>query len=715
MCLPFFLRHYTVVRKEELWYHGHVKWLIPLACALCLCSCKKGQPNPAAGNSRHWDQQAVPVSLQCAACHAKEFEEWAGSDHAWAWRPVDPALDSEPFHGQKLKAHGSELTFSTGKKGELLIRDAGSGKSYEVQAVLGRTPLVQYLVKGEDGGLHTPSAAWDTLRHEWFDMFEDDARLAGEGQATRAAGDWGHWLGRGMNWNSQCAWCHMSGFRKNYDEKADRYASTWQEPGVTCIQCHKLAAQSDPADGCMVARKDRKLTARQIHDNCASCHARREELDGDFQAGDLFDDHFRLELPMVEGVFWPDGRQRDEDYCETGLRLSRMGAAGVTCLDCHDPHTARLKLPQEDDSLCLRCHGTGLKVGTTASPIIEPSTHSPCPATGDNRVTCVDCHAPESPYMARDPRRDHSFNSPDPLLDEELGMPNVCLRCHTDKDARWAEEATRRHWPEQKMASRRMRTRAVAAALKGQENGASLQTAYLQETVPAWRATLLELMARQPSSASGVWRQLAKEASRDAHPMIRAAAAPLLDTDNRKILLDDPVRLVRRAATWPLLYNLPPYGLRQPSLKAAIKEWEETARFQSDQPTGAMQLAALADAQGNRKEAERQYRRAIQLDPAGYIAYMDFAVFLARQDRLGEALSQMLACAKVAPENPLVFYRLGLILTEVQQYEPALQAFDKALRLDPDCKEAQAAKAQLLPYLRRTRAPQQKYSPPSTP
>ena len=32
---------------------------------------------------------------------------------------------------------------------------------------------------------------------------------------------------------------------------------------------------------------------------------------------------------------------------------------------------------------------------------------------------CVECHMPESLYMARDPRRDHSFNSPDPLLSVE--------------------------------------------------------------------------------------------------------------------------------------------------------------------------------------------------------------------------------------------------------------------------------------------------------
>lgn len=46
---------------------------------------------------------------------------------------------------------------------------------------------------------------------------------------------------------------------------------------------------------------------------------------------------------------------------------------------------------------------------------------------------CVECHMPESLYMARDPRRDHSFNSPDPLLSVELGIPNACTMCHEEK------------------------------------------------------------------------------------------------------------------------------------------------------------------------------------------------------------------------------------------------------------------------------------------
>ena len=668
----------------------------PILLLLCACEEQQGGTVPALPQavlqSAHWNVQAVPVSAQCGVCHQKEFADWAGSDHAWALRELNPAMDTEPFHRQRLKAHGSELTFAANRKGELLLTDAQSKRSFKADYVLGRRPLVQYLVKGQDGGWHTPSAAWDVLKHEWFDMFEDDARLSTEGLAARQEGDWGHWLGRGMNWNSQCAWCHTSHFRKNYNETTDSYASAWKEPGVTCIQCHKLAAQP-AADGCMVAPQQRTLSARQVHDNCATCHARREELDEQFVVGDAFDDHFRVELPTIRGIFYPNGMQQDEDYCETGLRLSRMGAAGVTCLDCHDPHTAALKLPQEDNSLCLRCHATGTLVNGTASPVIDMAIHTPCPQ-GSLGARCVECHMPESLYMARDPRRDHSFNSPDPQLSVELGIPNACTMCHRDMDNARAAEVVQKTYPQQKTAATRDRTRAVHAAMAGKECTAALLKAYGAEPVPAWRATLVELMAQQAPHAEVL--RVARVAAKDADAMVRAAAARVLGQEALP-LVKDPVKLVRRAAAWPLIDRL----VQMPEYAAAVKEQETIARHRADQPNGAMQLAVLATARGQWDEADRQYRRAIKLDPAGLVAYMDYAVFLARCNRLSEALNQMLTAAKVAPQNAEVQYRLGLILAEMQQYEYAYTAFDRALKLDATHESARRNFETLKQYLKK--------------
>ncbi len=668
-----------------------VKKLLLPAAMLLICSCDEGVDSSAHAGTRNQQEDSLS-SRQCAACHAKEYEEWAGSDHAWAYRNTRQELDSEPFHGQQLNAHGSVLTFTTSREGNLLLSDSQSGRTFTVHSVLGRRPLVQYLVQGDDGSLHTPSAAWDTEKREWFDMFEADTRLSSEGAATRSPGDWGHWLGRGMNWNSQCAWCHTTHFRKNYDATANHYASTWREPGVSCLQCHK-AAETPSADGCLVAPAHRKLSAQQVHDNCATCHARREEFDDRFVVGDRFDDHFRLELPTIKGIFWPNGMQRDESYCETGIRLSRMGAAGVTCLDCHNPHTATLKLPQEDNSLCMRCHASGTVVGSTPSPVINPATHTPCPQNSKG-ARCVECHMPESPYMARDLRRDHSFNSPDPTLSAEIGTPNACIMCHTDKDNAWAAEVIQRAYPEQRNARYRNRTRAIHHALEGNGDTEALLAALKEESVPGWKATILELLAWQEPSEAIL--QAARDAAKDENAMVRAAAARVLG-EEAESMIHDSVLLVRRAAAWPIIEKL----IQNPEAADIVREQESIVAHQSDQPTGAMQQARLAEARQQHEEAERQYQRALQLDPASAVVYMDYAVFLARRGRNMDALQQMINCTKVAPDNPEVFYRLGLIFAELERFDYALSAFNRTLELDAAFHRARYNKAILLQHLGR--------------
>ena len=62
------------------------------------------QPVVFSGGSEHWDQNEVPISMQCGACHEKEFRQWAGSDHAWAFRKLGDQWESEAFHNMKLMA-----------------------------------------------------------------------------------------------------------------------------------------------------------------------------------------------------------------------------------------------------------------------------------------------------------------------------------------------------------------------------------------------------------------------------------------------------------------------------------------------------------------------------------------------------------------------------------------------------------------------------------
>lgn len=645
---------------------------------------------------QHWDASAVPTSQQCAACHRKEYEEWVRSDHAWAARPPSEMRDAAAFSGQRLDAHGMTLVAERDGKGAFLFRDEANGKAYPVKMVIGRKPLVQFAVEGERGAWQVPSAAWDVEKQEWFDVFRDDVRQQADGNAERKPGEWGHWLGRGMTWNSQCAWCHMSGYRKNYTPETDSYASVAKEPGVTCLACHK-AADKPQSDGCLVKREDRRMTRKQHNDVCASCHARREELDDTFQPGDDFDDHFRLELPRMPGIFLPNGAQREEDYCETGFRMAQMGATGVTCFDCHDAHTGDVLAPIEDNSLCLRCHGTHMVINGKEAPYISPnrnagpckpsepgangtpeSKHPTVPAMTKGNL-CVECHMPEDVYMGRDPRRDHSLMPPDPDVSASTGIELTCLRCHADKGEAWCRERWTKHYCNNPwMDKHRPRIIAAGAAMRGEGQEGELLAAYAAEPIPAWRATILGLLAQMPRTEAVL--QAARQGARDESPMVRAAAAELLGQESAA-LLRDRSRSVRYAAARRLF----PASLRDPQIAA---EMTATARLQGDQPTGAMQLAMLAAAQGDSKGAETQYRRAIAMDAASAVPRMDYAVFLAQCSRPMEALQQMLACAAQHPEMAEVQYRLGLILAEVGQIPAARRALQKALDLDAEHRRA---------------------------
>ena len=84
----------------------------------------------------------------------------------------------------------------------------------------GESPLRQFLIPGPRGSFQATELAFDPHRGDWFDVY---------GAEDRRPGEWGHWSGRGMNWNSMCASCHNTRLRKNYDAKTDTYATAMAE------------------------------------------------------------------------------------------------------------------------------------------------------------------------------------------------------------------------------------------------------------------------------------------------------------------------------------------------------------------------------------------------------------------------------------------------------------------------------------------------------
>src|SRR5262249_57602548 len=80
---------------------------------------------------------------------------------------------------------------------------------------------------------------------------------------------------------------------------------------------------------------------------------RRGGFDENWMPGQpLSDTH--LVAALSQGLYQPDGQMLDEVYNYGSFKQSKMFAAGVTCSDCHDPHSATLKLA--GDKVCLQCH-----------------------------------------------------------------------------------------------------------------------------------------------------------------------------------------------------------------------------------------------------------------------------------------------------------------------------------------------------------------------
>ena len=170
------------------------------------------------------DAPATFVGAQaCAGCHAPEADRWKNSHHALAMQKATAATVLGDFTNATLTHHGVTTTFS--RDGEkFMVRTEGPDGAlhdYEIAYTFGVYPLQQYLIAFPGGRYQALGIAWDSRPKDhggqrWFPLYP--------GQTLRA-GDSLHWTGRDQTWNYQCASCHSTDLKKNYDLAADSYAT----------------------------------------------------------------------------------------------------------------------------------------------------------------------------------------------------------------------------------------------------------------------------------------------------------------------------------------------------------------------------------------------------------------------------------------------------------------------------------------------------------
>lgn len=163
-----------------------------------------------------------------------------------------------------------------------------------------------------------------------------------------------------------CLVCHTTGY--------DPASGTWQSDSVTCEACHSPAPADHPKSPMPVERTP---------DLCGRCHS-------DTRFG------------------WQDW-QGSTHY-----------QRGMSCVTCHDPHSAALKITGPRDGsayadgseLCINCHQ-------------EASMDFPYTAHHQEGVSCVDCHLNHLEAAEREAHTmaDHSFRA-------NLA---TCNKCHAEQ------------------------------------------------------------------------------------------------------------------------------------------------------------------------------------------------------------------------------------------------------------------------------------------
>jgi tetratricopeptide (TPR) repeat protein len=87
--------------------------------------------------------------------------------------------------------------------------------------------------------------------------------------------------------------------------------------------------------------------------------------------------------------------------------------------------------------------------------------------------------------------------------------------------------------------------------------------------------------------------------------------------------------------------------------------------------------------EGVYEEAEKEFRRAIRIDPDMFIAHYNYGVILGRMNRLKEAENAYKKAIELAPKIGLAQNNLGIILTKSRKYEEAEETYRDAIKKLP--------------------------------
>ena len=638
----------------------------------------------------------------CIDCHQQEVANWKQSHHANAMLPATEDNVLGDFNHVRFETKDGWTIFNKDKTGYYIEtgQTGQKGARYEVPYVFAYYPLQQVLVDIGKGRLQAYPIAWDSRDESeggqrWYSLYED----------THTPDTPFNWKAQFNNWNARCAECHSTDLKRGYNVEEDSYNTTFNEVNVSCEACHGPAEEHIKLSEAQQKNTENSGFKNQLHkklswafkegrttaefltgdilsidhgqpDQCAACHSRRVSLTDGNDPGD-FTEHYIPRLALPE-LYHADGQILDEVYVYGSFSQSKMAAAGVTCSNCHDPHSG--KVLTLDNNLCAQCH----------MPSTFDTQEHTLHEVGSEGALCIDCHMPETRYMGVDDRRDHAFRVPNPWVSEQLNTRDVCLDCHQDKDSKWSQL---------QLMSKKSKIFGkyddIGPALllnaqspgKGQINIAKLVVDESQP--PMRRAVLLGHLDMTKVENMQILNTLANS----SESLVKLGVIEVLERASQQLqlqvgfgLLYDDNRNVRIQAIKllaPAFRRELPEKAQKP-MQDALLEAVVTYQKQQDLLSAQIALADLAYKVGDLEQAQVQYLNAIKIQPSFLPSKLNLASIYRETDQLDKARVLLEEILRIEPEHAMALHNLGLVYVVKREWPKALDALIKAKNLEPD-------------------------------
>jgi len=666
--------------------------------------------SPPTPQSPSWPREsaasAYAGSQACAGCHQAQYKAWKGSHHEKAMQHADEKTVLGNFDDAHFEYHGVKTRFFKRGGAFFVNTDGADGKpqDFVIKYTFGVYPLQQYLAEFPGGRLQALSISWDARPkrdggQRWFRLYPAE---------KIDHNDELHWTKRSQNWNHMCSECHSTNVKKGFDLASNTFQTTWSEMNVGCESCHggatrHVAWANKPSDtkdlanfelenrlnerhgaswifppNQNIAKRSRERLDTKEIDTCARCHSRRAELKEDDHFGKpLMDTH----LPSLLNAphFYPDGQIKEEDFEYASFLQSKMYHQGVTCSDCHEPHSQKLRSPGNDT--CYACHRAD-HYGITKHHHHEQASQG---------AACIACHMPATNFMVVHARHDHSIRIPRPDLSRKLDTPNACNQCHADKTPTWAEAKMKawygKSWTENWHFGETLHAANDDQPGLTQDLLALTMSPKLPDIARASAAALLP--QRLDESVFIVLPKMLKDRS----AMVRRAGLATLEAlpnEQRwtmgNALLGDPLLAVRIEAA-RILAGVPRQALNadeKTRLDRCLQEYIDAAMVSAEHPQSHVNLGLIYLAQGESSKAEKAYREAIRIDPDYAFAYVNLADLYNNQQQPDRVEAVLRKGQLALPRNADILHSLGLYYVRQKKMPLALGALGEAAALRPD-------------------------------